>query len=184
MNDAGCFLQGEVFGGAAQGAQSAIGITLGTGLGSARFHNNIASDADLWCMPFKNSIAEDYLSTRWFVKRYRELSGQHVNNVKELIKLKTEEPYRQMVFNEFGSNLALFFAEFIAASKPPEMIIIGGNIALTEQFFMPELQKNLHRMGTNINIRIAKLGEAAPIFGAAGYWLAAANPKQTIASLL
>ncbi|MES2004677.1 MAG: ROK family protein [Bacteroidota bacterium] len=173
MNDAGCFLQGEVFGGAGQGTNSAIGVTLGTGLGSARYENNKATDADLWCMPFKDSIAEDYLSTRWFIKRYYELSGQQVANVKELVNLTTNEKCRQLIFDEFGANLASFFMRFIDAWKKPEIIIIGGNIALTEYLFMPELKKNLLSFGLDISIEIAKLGEAAPIFGAAGYWFSA-----------
>jgi glucokinase len=36
LNDAACFLQGEVFVGAAKGFNRVIGLTLGTGLGSAR----------------------------------------------------------------------------------------------------------------------------------------------------
>src|SRR5690606_10910560 len=35
INDAACFLQGEAFGGAAKGYSSAVGLTLGTGLGSS-----------------------------------------------------------------------------------------------------------------------------------------------------
>ena len=67
MNDASCFLKGEVFGGAAKGYNHVIGITLGTGLGSATFKNGVVYDGDLYYTPFKESTAEDYLSTRWFI---------------------------------------------------------------------------------------------------------------------
>jgi glucokinase len=182
MNDAGCFLQGEVFGGAAQGVPSAIGITLGTGLGSARYEHGLASDADLWCLPFKNSIAEDYLSTRWFVKRYRELSGIAVNNVKELVGLPETAPFRQVVFDEFGENLAHFLTAFIAASHQPEMVVAGGNIALAADLFMPSANEHLTKLGIQIPIRPALLGESAPIFGAAGYWLEAMKRKRMMSS--
>jgi glucokinase len=89
-NDAACFLQGEVFGGAAKGFKKAIGLTFGTGLGSARFINEISEDAELWQSSFLNGIAEDYLSTRWIVKRYYEMTGIQVQNVKELFTLKTD----------------------------------------------------------------------------------------------
>jgi len=86
-NDAGCFLQGEALGGAAKGFNDAIGLTIGTGIGTARFHKNVAEDADLWHASFRDGMTEDYISSRWFVKRYFEVSGNSVNNVKELAML-------------------------------------------------------------------------------------------------
>ncbi|WP_315817320.1 ROK family protein [Paraflavitalea speifideaquila] len=82
MNDASCFLQGEVMGGAAHGFKSAVGITLGTGLGTATFHEGIAKDANLWCAPFLDGIAEDYISARWLLKTYEQVSGNRVEQVK------------------------------------------------------------------------------------------------------
>lgn len=182
MNDAGCFLQGEVFGGAAQGALSAIGITLGTGLGSARYEDGMASDADLWCMPFKDSIAEDYLSTRWFVKTYHERSGNTIDNVKDLVTLPEAEPYREQLFRSFGIHLAQFIARFIGTGNMPDVAVIGGNIALAAHLFLPELQSELIRLSITSTIHLATLGEAAPIFGAAGYWLEAMNRKREMSS--
>lgn len=75
MNDAACFLRGEVYYGAAKGHTDVIGITLGTGTGSAFHHNGITVDANLGPSPFMNSIADEYFSTRWFVKRYIEENG-------------------------------------------------------------------------------------------------------------
>jgi len=69
VNDAEGFLHGEFFSGVAQGFNNVIGLTLGTGLGTATYHYGKAVDADLWGMPFLDTIAEDYLATRWFVKR-------------------------------------------------------------------------------------------------------------------
>src|SRR5690349_12261378 len=45
INDAASFLQGESFGGAAVGFQRAIGVTLGTGLGTSVYENNQATNA-------------------------------------------------------------------------------------------------------------------------------------------
>jgi glucokinase len=106
MNDAGCFLRGEVFGGAARGYSDAIGLTLGTGLGSARYHRGVAEDAALWCAPFRDGITEDYLSTRWFIQRYKELSNQPVKDVKELAGLVRTDLQAQQVFREFADTLS------------------------------------------------------------------------------
>jgi glucokinase len=72
INDACSFLKGELLGGSVKGMRKAIGVTLGTGLGSAYYENGTLTDADLWKMPFRSGIAEDYLSTRWFVKECKE----------------------------------------------------------------------------------------------------------------
>ena len=78
MNDASCFLHGEVFCGAAYKCEEALGFTLGTGLGSAIYKNGIAEDGEMWCSAYKDGIAEDYLSTRWFERRYKELTGKDI----------------------------------------------------------------------------------------------------------
>ncbi len=48
LNDAASFLQGEMFAGAGTSFRKAVGITLGTGLGSALFLNGHAIDGNLW----------------------------------------------------------------------------------------------------------------------------------------
>jgi glucokinase len=63
MNDAECFIRGEAFSGAAQGYNSIIGLTLGTSLGSSIYENGNSKDAELWCSPFKDGIAEDEQNT-------------------------------------------------------------------------------------------------------------------------
>jgi glucokinase len=169
MNDAGSFLQGEVFGGAVQEYEDCIGITLGTGLGSARYHNGIAEDADLWKMPFKESIAEDYISSRWFVKRYNELTGKTISNVKDLVDLYGVESIVPAIFEEFGKNLADFLLEFIMLDNP-EVIVMGGNIANASDLFLPAVMKEFGLRSINKPIKKAILGEDGAILGAASCW--------------
>jgi glucokinase len=168
-NDAACFLKGEAFGGAARGAGKAIGLTLGTGLGSARFQAGKAEDADLWCHPFKESIAEDYLSTRALVRSYQRLSGRSVRDVEELAGLYAREGPARQVFGEFARDLSQFLTAFIAAEQP-EVVIIGGNIAKAWELFIPETERHLSRQGTPVPLRRALLGETAAMMGAASYW--------------
>ena len=168
-NDAGCFLTGEVFGGAAKGASSAIGITLGTGLGSATLQHGIAGDADLWRAPFKDGIAEDYLSTRACVQAYKRLSGKKVKDVKALAALYARDADAREVFREFAENLALFLAPYLRELKP-EVVIIGGNIANAWEMFVPATVSNLASMGLHVPIKKAALAEEAALIGAASYW--------------
>jgi glucokinase len=168
INDAASFLQGEVFAGAAIGFEKAIGVTLGTGLGSCIFENHVSVDAGLWRMPFSYSIAEDYLCTRWFIKRYYELAGSKVQGVSELLRTANQAIMRQ-IFNEFGDNLAKLLTEFISVSKP-EVVVIGGNIAKAYKYFEQNLIARLGRQYPNIPIKTAELGEEAALLGAASYW--------------
>lgn len=166
LNDAACFLKGEVFSGAAAGAKSAIGFTLGTGLGSAFYADGKAVDAQLWCSKFRDSIAEDYISGRWFVKRYRELSGRDVTDVKTLADLVDSDGTAYMVFNEFGETLSEFTMPLLL-NKKPEFVVIGGNIANSWNLFINKLQEDVQKVLPDTKIVKAHLSEEAALIGAA-----------------
>lgn len=169
-NDAACFLQGEVFAGCANGGfQKVIGITLGTGLGTAVYKDGKSRSADLWSLPFKESIAEDYLSTQWFLKRYTELSNYTISGVKELAQQSTINPLAHTIFQEFGKNLAAFLKEFIQQENP-EVVVIGGNIANAYNLFQGELESFITKEFPTVQIKKSVLGEEAALLGAAGSW--------------
>lgn len=166
MNDAACFLRGEVYYGAAKDYQDVIGITLGTGTGSATHHNGITEDANLGPSPFMDSIADEYFSTRWFVKRYSELSGNTVKDVKALAELYNNDSYVKPIFFEFVQNLVVFLEGFVKKEKP-QVIVMGGNIAQCANLFLKDLISGLATKGITIPIVSAELGEEAAILGAA-----------------
>ncbi|SDG34448.1 glucokinase [Pedobacter terrae] len=166
INDAAGFLQGEVFAGAAKGNVNVLGLTLGTGLGSSLCLNDKAYDADLWNSPFLDGIAEDYLSTRWFVKRFKQLSGEEVEGVKELVAIVESNHFATMVFMEFGYNLAQFLIPVIKKYKI-NTVIVGGNIAQSFNAFAPELTATLKGNGIDAEIKISELKEHAALIGAA-----------------
>jgi glucokinase len=168
-NDAGCFLQGEAIGGAAAGFDHAIGFTLGTGIGTAKYHLGIGEDADLWKLPFGDTVAEDYLATRWFTKRFKERTGKTVADVKELVSLASTDKEVSAVFDEFADNLAEFLSQFIAMENP-EVIVMGGNASKASDHFLPRVLNALQQCGINIPIKKAILGEEAAILGAAWCW--------------
>lgn len=167
MNDAACFLKGEVLAGAGQGYQHVIGLTLGTGTGTATHHRGLTQDANLGPSPFMNSIADDYFSTRWFVKQYYKQSRRQVSNVKELTTLYSSDPQVSILFTIFATNMAIFLEDFIRKEKP-ELIVMGGNISQAASLFLPHLIGKLKQQGIAIPIVQANLGEAAALLGAAG----------------
>ncbi|WP_207435916.1 ROK family protein [Sabulibacter ruber] len=169
LNDAACFLLGEVFCGAARGEGQVLGLTLGTGLGSAWCRHGQVQDADLWHAPFKDGIAEEYLSTRWFVGRYQELTGRRVKGVKELADAAPRDGAARQVFDEFGRNLG----QFIEAAVQPtaaDVLVMGGNISKAFPLFSGELERHLQKAALPIPIRVAALGEASALIGAASSW--------------
>jgi len=172
-NDAACFLHGEVFAGNARDYhnEKVIGITLGTGLGSAVYNKGRAYSADLWDLPFKDKIAEDFLSTRWFLKRFEQLTGQRVSGVKDIAAKVGESEIAQSVFDEFGRNLSAFLLEFIRRESPAA-IVIGGNITKAYDLFKGELQPVIFGHDPSIKIHLSSLGEEASLLGAVGSWYA------------
>jgi glucokinase len=166
LNDASAFLLGEIKGGAGKGYTRAAGVTLGTGLGSASFFDNVVHDGDLWSTSFKESRAEDYLCTRWFTRAYAELTGnKEVHGVKDLIHLFEKETGVRSLFVTFGRHLA----DILLMKYPPsiqDVVIVGGNISRAWELFVPFTLEHARARGVELNIRQALLGENAAIMGA------------------
>jgi glucokinase len=167
MNDACSFLKGEMVGGALRGQDHVMGITLGTGLGSAFSREGEVMDADLWQSPFEDGIAEDFLSTRWFTARYHALSGKSISGVKDLANLPDEDPVKQQVFEEFAGNLSRFILSQQQIHQYHN-IVIGGNIAKAAPFFGKGLDRRVNGQGGGVKYCFATLGEKAALIGAAG----------------
>ena len=165
MNDASCFLKGELFGGAAGGYSRVIGVTLGTGLGSAVFKDGRVHDGDLFCMPYKDGMAEDYLSTRWFIKEYEKRTGRIVSNVKEIKEQTPDNEMAALLFAEFGRNLGEVLAIYITKHHA-EAVVIGGNIIDAWTLFMHETEKVLNACSIKVSPLKALLGEEAALLGA------------------
>ena len=168
-NDAVSFLLGEVFCGSVRGYNRVLGLTLGTGLGSAIYINHNAEDADLWNSDFKEGIAEDYMSGRWFVKRYAELTGNMVKGVKELLQVSDSKHYIKQIFSEFAENLAAFISPLVK-KYDMEAVVIGGNISNAFELFLPELKVFLDKNQIKAVLKIASLKEDASLVGAVSFW--------------
>lgn len=166
INDAAAFLQGEVLCGAGRGRKDVLGLTLGTGLGSALCTGGICADAGLWQAPFKEGLAEDYFSSRWFIQRYRTQSGRTLQGVKEIAGAMNEEE-KAGLFSAFSINLGEFLLPLIREHKP-KAVIFGGNISQAKVSFFPGLEKFLRRHRCNTALLGGLLGEDAALLGAAG----------------
>lgn len=170
-NDAEATIAGEVFAGAGKGFSNIMGITLGTGFGSAQFQHNQAKDLNLGSEAFKDSIADNYLSNRWFLKRYYELTGLSVTGVRELAEIAKSNSTAKEVFKEFALNMSDFLSAPVGLINP-DVLLICGNIARASGLFLPQLKKRL-----NVHIQLAQLGEEAALIGAAALFATTDNLK-------
>lgn len=168
INDAAAFVKGEAEYGVGQGKNKILALTLGTGLGGATYTNGTIADAEIWNLPFLDSIAEDYLSTRWFVGRCA-LDGHSVAGVKEMVDGVDDETFKMAVFNEFAENLASFLA-IIANRYQPQQVILGGNIAQAYSSFANGLSRALDKHDVDVQLELSVLGESAALIGAASIW--------------
>lgn len=162
-NDAACFLKGEIFVGNAEKKANVLGLTLGTGLGSVVSTTDGVRDAELWCSSYKEGIAEDYFSTRWFVSKYLHLTGVLAKNVRQICE-DAPKAVVDLIFKEFADNLKEFLQLQIATFHP-DKIIIGGNIGKASEHFMPVLNE------LPVPVVITVSGEDATLLGAASSFL-------------
>lgn len=168
VNDAAAFMEGEVFGGCVQGFKRVFGVTLGTGLGTTFYNGELATDEDLWDSPFKDSICEDYLATRWFVKRYEELTGEQISGTKDL--LDKPSAIQKQMFDEYADSFSDFIVKYVDYYKP-EVLVLGGNIAKAYPHFEERFIRNMTQNNINLQVKISAIFEDAAILGVASYAL-------------
>ncbi len=174
INDASAFAVGEAWAGMAKNYNKSMCITLGTGLGSAFIKDGIpvVDGPDVprigcvYHLPYGESIADDYFSTRWFLKNYKELTGKEIEGVKELAELAEKDPAVKNLFLKFGNDLAGFLAPWLKKFGA-EVLVIGGNIANAFNLFESVFTERLKKEGWNGAVKISELKEDAALLGSA-----------------
>jgi len=172
--DSWAFLIGEMWHGAARGYQRVIGITLGTGLGSAftvKGHivvegTGIPPKGWLWNLPYRGGILEDWISRRGIIRRYKELTGEEldVNEIASKGLLGDEKSL--LVFRELGEILGKCLKR-IALKFKPDCIVFGGQISKSFDLFKDPLIKQLKSVKSLKKIAQAEHIDLAPLYGVA-----------------
>lgn len=170
-NDAHCFATGAAHRYGLKG-QASLFLTLGTGFGSAFMvdgqlkeeHPVFNGTIGFFHHQFLNGTADDYFSTRWFLKEYETKTGSKAGSVKDLaISGKTEAVN---IFNDFGSNLGNFLTQYLGNYECDELVI-GGSIAKSAHLFIRTLQEELLSSNRNIHIVLCDDTEDCILTGAA-----------------
>lgn len=175
MNDATAFAVGEEWIGKTMGTKKSLAITLGTGLGSAFIENSLPVTSGntvplngcLWHLPFDIGIADDYFSSRGLVNRYNKKTGKSILSVKDIAIATQTDEMAKAVFKEFGNDLYNFLKPWIEKFGV-EKIVLGGNISLAADLFLPSVKTALAIDGlSSLSIEVSELGETASIIGGA-----------------
>lgn len=174
MNDASAFAIGEAWVGSASSFNRSVSITFGTGFGSAFISNRIPvvdgpEVPKLGCvyhLPYKDGIVDDYFSTRWFLGKYKSLTGKDLSGVKELAKLASKDKIARDLFTEFGHDSAVFLAPWLKKFKA-EILVIGGNISLAYNLFGDVFELSLKKENCTCKVAISKLKKDASLIGSA-----------------
>lgn len=174
LNDAAAFLQGELATGAVQQAKRAIGITIGTGIGSAFARHghliteglNVPPQGEIWNLPYNGGIIEDFISTRAIQSSYLHQTGRSCD-VKTIASLASHEPAAQQVFANFGQQLGRILRH-LATDFAPDVIVIGGGIAHASHLFLAMAQQEL--APSTIHLQVSAQLDQAPLIGAAVSW--------------
>ncbi|MBG7630499.1 MAG: ROK family protein [Bacteroidetes bacterium] len=174
INDATAFSLGCYWFGVGKGSRKMVAITLGTGFGSSFISDGkaieegetVPKEGCLWHIPYKDGIADDYFSTRWFVSNFNEISVEQVTGVRRIAELAREgNKQADLLFSTFGSNLAECLAYHLETFET-EVVVMGGNIAESFELFKPSLEKGLKAKGMEIPFKVSKLKENAAMLGA------------------
>ena len=141
-NDCNCFALGEHAFGEANGYKDAVCMTLGTGVGAGLIINNKlyggsnTGAGEIGSFPYLQHDFEYYCSSHFFIKEHN-ITGKEVYTRAEKGDAAALE-----LMNEFGFHLGNLINAVLFAYDP-QVIVIGGSIALSYRFFSTAMHQRL-----------------------------------------
>lgn len=175
LNDAAAYLLGEVGAGAARGVKRVVCFTLGTGVGSGfAVDGHVVTEAkgvppggEIWNVPYEGGIVEDKISTRALKAAYAERKGQEREVASIAHYGVGGDPDAVAVFHEFGKTLGIAIRRLLT-DFAPDVVVLGGGISRSAALFLEDVEAEL--AGTKMEVRVAQLGDNAPLAGAGVAW--------------
>lgn len=179
LNDADAFLLGEVGAGAARGVPRAVGITLGTGIGSSfAVDGHVVTEGpgvppggEIWNLPYEAGIVEDALSTRAIRRDYQQRTGV-LREVSAIAASAPGDPDAAAIFTEFGRHLGQAL-RLVLAQFAPDVIVIGGGISRSAPLFLSAAQRELEN--PHFRLQASTLLDHAPLVGGGVAWFSEAD---------
>ena len=200
-NDANIAAYGEMWKGGGAGCKDMVAVTLGTGVGGGIIsdgrmitgtagaggeigHIHIEDEEEECCGCGNKGCLEEYASATGVVRlakrrlakddvpsmlREGELSAKTVFDA-----VKEKDPVAIEVAEQFGNYLGKGLA-MVAAVVNPEVFVIGGGVSKAGEilfdYICPAFEKYAFHGCRDVRFTLAKLGNDAGIYGAAGLFL-------------
>ena len=181
LNDADAFLLGEWLFGAAAGHDPCVGITLGTGVGSAFLSGGVVREAgpgvpaegrvDL--LQIDGQPLEDVVSTRAIERSYRRLGGVTPQGAAQVASLahsgdRLAAEVLLSAFEALGKALSPWLDAFGARA-----LVVGGSMTGSWDLIGPALVGGIGSTvagrGTQLKVLVAANPENAALLGAGAY---------------
>jgi predicted NBD/HSP70 family sugar kinase len=174
FNDAESFLLGEWWAGAARDHSRAMGITLGTGLGSAFSEDGeIISSGDrvppggeLYRLRFRGADVERTISRAALRAAYGTGLDDEVDVEQIAERARAGEPAAGRVFEDLGKALGQFLTPWLRAFDP-SCLVVGGSIARSWELFEHSLRAELEPVAGLRTVTAAEHIDDAALLGAA-----------------
>jgi glucokinase len=174
LHDAAAFLLGEIHAGAARGASRAVGITLGTGIGSGFSQDGriltdghgVPPGGEIWSLPVAGGILEDLLSARAIQKEYKQRTGLN-RDVASLAAAAPDDPAARETFIDFGRRLGQTMRAMLS-DFAPDVIVLGGGISHAAPLFLQSAQRELEDMKSRLEV--SSMLDCAALVGAGAAW--------------
>jgi glucokinase len=168
VNDAEAFLLGEWWAGVAKGHARAVGITIGTGLGSAFLEDGsivregagVPPDGELYRLRFRGAPVEDQISRGAILGRY----GDGSVDVAEIAeRARAGERRAAEAFETISRDLAGFLRPWVTAFAP-SCLVVGGSISRAWDLLRDQLASLADEVAV---LAAAEHVDDAPLLGAA-----------------
>lgn len=171
-NDAEAAILGEACYGAGILYSRVIGLTLGTGLGSAFVADGRISTKGaavpfngwLYSFPFGNQRADDVFSTRGLLERLRAHGIDTADIASALQHTEEDNTVLAKSFASFGADLGMFLNPFVTDFRADGVLVTGG-ISESWDRFAPSLIRSL-----SVPVLRGALGNQAALLGAAALY--------------
>lgn len=189
-NDVNLMALGELYRGAGKNIQNLIYMHVGTGIGAGvilqgqLFRGSTDAAGEIGYMivgeqdrHFQGNygIFESNYSSQAIMRKVtaspelRQSIGAPLSPrpvMRQLVEMAAQSPKARMLMQDMYLHWAYGLANMICILNP-EMIILGGDMALSDEWGMNEIRSNLRRLVPFMpEIKIAQLGEDAGVIGA------------------
>ncbi|MCM3626712.1 ROK family protein [Paenibacillus glycanilyticus] len=177
-NDAALFGLGETSpGGAAEGADRAVCLTIGTGLGSCflergrlvKHRHDVPAEGWLYTVPYREGIADDYVSRRGVLQLAGQLNldAGHLD-VKGLAYLADAgDKEALLLFEQFGLRMADILIPSLLRFNP-DRIVLGGQISKSAHLFVPAFREAAAKSHLQAEVRVSRDTLSSTLLGVYG----------------